>query len=94
MCSKNEAMGRVTVEALFNGCPVIGYDGGGTPEIIKDGINGFLFKTPEQCAWAMQQVLNPEISSRIIENGFDAVRQYFTEESYRDKLLSIYSILK
>ena len=56
--------------------------------------NGFLFKTPEQCAWAMQQVLNPEISSRIIENGFDAVRQYFTEESYRDKLLSIYSILK
>ena len=82
MCSKNEAMGRVTVEALFNGCPVIGYDGGGTPEIIKDGINGFLFKTPEQCAWAMQQVLNPEISSRIIENGFDAVRDVYKRQMY------------
>lgn len=37
MCSTAEAFGKVTVESLLAGTPVIGYDSGGTPEIAKLG---------------------------------------------------------
>lgn len=44
MCSRGEAFGRVTVEAMKLGRPVIGADSGGTSELIRDGVNGFLFR--------------------------------------------------
>lgn len=37
MTSRNEAFGRVTVEALIGGVPVVGYDAGGTREILAGG---------------------------------------------------------
>ena len=44
VCSAAEAFGRVTVEAMMAGMPVIGSDVGGTSEIIKDGKNGLLYE--------------------------------------------------
>ena len=43
MCSRQEAFGRVTVEAMKMGRPVIGVNSGGTPELVRDGFNGFLY---------------------------------------------------
>jgi len=43
MCSRNEAFGRVTVEGMKAGKPVIGTNSGGTIELIKDYFNGFLY---------------------------------------------------
>jgi len=42
-CSRNEAFGRCTVEAMLTGKPVIGTSAGGTIELIDDGNNGFLY---------------------------------------------------
>jgi len=39
----NEAFGRVIIEAMSYGIPVIGSSRGGIPEVIIDGENGFLF---------------------------------------------------
>lgn len=44
VCSKNEAFGRVTVEALQFGQIVFGANTGGTKEIINDKKNGFLYE--------------------------------------------------
>lgn len=44
ICSKAEAFGRVTIEAMNYGQVVVGADTGATPEIITDGYNGFLYK--------------------------------------------------
>ena len=44
VCSKAEAFGRVTVEAMFAGLAVIGSDTGGTVEIIVDNETGLLYK--------------------------------------------------
>lgn len=44
VCSRAEAFGRVTVEAMLAGNPVIGSNAGGTPEIINDGVNGLLYE--------------------------------------------------
>lgn len=43
ICSRAEAFGRVTAEAMMSGLPVIGSNSGGTPELIINGRNGFLF---------------------------------------------------
>ena len=43
VCSRSEAFGRVTVEAMMACMPVIGTDTGGTPELITDGVTGFMY---------------------------------------------------
>lgn len=43
VCSRCEAFGRVTVEAMMSGLPVIGSNSGGTPELIVNGVTGFVF---------------------------------------------------
>lgn len=44
VCSRAEAFGRVTVEAMMSELPVIGSKSGGTSELIVDGETGFLFE--------------------------------------------------
>jgi len=44
MASRKEAFGRVTFEYLAMGRPVIGADAGATPELVKDGYSGYLYK--------------------------------------------------
>ena len=43
MCSEMEAFGRVTVEAMMLGLPVIATNTGGTVELMEDGKNGLLY---------------------------------------------------
>lgn len=43
MCSKFEAFGRVTVEALRSGKLFIGANTGATSEIVEDGITGYVY---------------------------------------------------
>lgn len=43
VCSGKEAFGRVTIEAMMAGNPVIGTDTGANPELIKDKVAGRLF---------------------------------------------------
>jgi glycosyltransferase involved in cell wall biosynthesis len=52
VCSRIEAFGRVTVEAMKVGTPVVGADSGGTSELIRDGWNGLLYRPgdPEDLA--------------------------------------------
>lgn len=90
MCSRNEGMGRTTVEAMFSGCPVIGYDNAGTSEVISHGKTGFLFNTVEECCNLMVQVVNEPIA-HILNSALEYANREFSIESYSDKILSIYS---
>jgi glycosyltransferase involved in cell wall biosynthesis len=47
VCSRCEAFGRVTVEAMLWGKPVIGTHCGGTLELIQNGITGLLYAPGE-----------------------------------------------
>ena len=44
VCSKCEAFGRVTIEAMLSGIPVVGSNSGGTAELIQDNVTGILFE--------------------------------------------------
>ncbi|MCB1183177.1 glycosyltransferase family 4 protein [bacterium] len=51
-----EPFGLVTIEALAAGVPVIGTDAGGTPEIVRDGVEGFLVPAGDRAALANRLV--------------------------------------
>lgn len=44
VCSRSEAFGRVTVEGMISGKPIIGARSGATPELIIEGFNGLMYE--------------------------------------------------
>lgn len=52
VCSTREAFGRVTIEAMLSGNPVIGADTGATPELIADGVTGLIFSSADEFSLA------------------------------------------
>jgi glycosyltransferase involved in cell wall biosynthesis len=56
--SRTETLGLVLLEAMAAGCPVIAANAGGIPDIVTDGVNGYLFDpTDESGAIAATQRL-------------------------------------
>ena len=41
--SSTETLGLVLLEAMAAGCPVVGANRGGIPDIVTDGVNGCLY---------------------------------------------------
>jgi glycosyltransferase involved in cell wall biosynthesis len=48
LASKTETLGLVLLEAMAAGCPVIAARAGGIPDIVTEGVNGFLYDTNEE----------------------------------------------
>ena len=90
MCSENEGLGRVSVEAMFYGCLVIGRNSGGTKDFVIDGQTGLLFDDMKSCVAAMQKAVS-EDNQGIILNAQQFARENFSIENYGGKILEIYS---
>jgi glycosyltransferase involved in cell wall biosynthesis len=71
-----EPFGMVMVEAMACGTPVIAYRCGSVPEVIDDGVTGFICDDLEQAVAAIARV--PELSRatcrRVFEQRFTAAR--------------------
>lgn len=95
MCSRNEALGRVTVEAMLNYCIVFGYNDGGTSEIINHGITGFLYNNTDQLVGYMNDIVTDrEINFDLIRrNAYEFACANFLEEQFGKKLMNYYSNL-
>ncbi|MFZ4641408.1 MAG: glycosyltransferase family 4 protein [Nodosilinea sp.] len=46
--SRTETLGLVLLEAMAAGCPVVAANSGGIPDIVTDGVNGFLFDPKDE----------------------------------------------
>jgi glycosyltransferase involved in cell wall biosynthesis len=84
MCSRNEAMGRVTAEAMSACRPVIGFDSGGTSELIDPDRTGMLYRDgPEELAACMDRYLAaPELAWQHGQTAWRQARQRHSIEAY------------
>ena len=92
LCSRCEAFGRVTVEAMKAGKPVIGTGCGGTLEIIEDGFNGFLYEPQnhQELAEKIKYLLDhPEEAQKMGQQAQQWALRTFTPERYREELAGI-----
>lgn len=83
--SKPEPLGRVIMEAIALGRPVIATNGGGVPEMIEDGVTGSLASPGDagDLSRALGTVLtNPERAAAMAERARSEARSRFTAESF------------
>ncbi len=91
VASYAEGFGRMTAEAMFAGCLVIGRSSGGTKEII-DITGGFLFKDLSELEMRMKAVA--EMSTQSYTDQISSAQtkciQYFSEEKYISNIVEFY----
>lgn len=91
VASYNEGFGRMTAEACFCGCIVIGRNTGGTKEILEN-TGGFLFDDTTDLEKKMEMV------AKLDANGYDNIASLalnkaissYSEESYVNKIHNLY----
>ena len=71
-----EPFGLVMIEAMACGTPVIAYESGSVPEVMEDGITGFVVGELDEAAEAIGRVadLSRERCREVFENRFTATR--------------------
>ncbi len=64
--SSTETLGLVLLEAMAAGCPVVGANRGGIPDIVSDGVNGCLYDPdqPASLTTAVQRLLGDPAARR------------------------------
>jgi len=64
-----EPFGLVMIEAMACGTPVIAYRSGSVPEIVEDGITGFIVDGEEDAVQAVREL--PRLDRRVIRARFE-----------------------
>ena len=82
MFSKSEGFGRVTIEAAFNGVPVIGFDNAGTSELIRNKETGCLFHDYKSFIDAVDFLLNGESENyqNIRKSSFENAWKLYSKD--------------
>ena len=91
-CNPAEAFGRVTLEAMLTETPVIGADGGGTSELIRDRENGLLFKPDdiEDLAEKLSRLYdNPDERAELGKRAHSWAIQFQENNRYSEQILQI-----
>jgi glycosyltransferase involved in cell wall biosynthesis len=90
--SLNEGMGRVIVEAMAAGKPVIASNTGGIPDLVKPGKTGFLVPPGDEKALAdaILDLLNNSEKAKELGRAGRARCHRFSLESMLDKLDNLY----
>lgn len=81
----NETFGLVNLEAMQYQLPLVTTNEGGIPDVVKDGINGFICerKNAESLAIAIEKLLlSPELRVKLGNQGYDIYMQNFTLEKF------------
>jgi len=91
---KTEGLGVVLLEAMAAGCPVIGSNVGGIPDIIIDGENGFLVPEQDPAAIAEKIVLimsDAILREKFRKTGYTCIQESFSWSAITERFSAIYS---
>ena len=94
-CSRHEAFGRITVEAMMSGCLAVGANCAGTAELIRNGETGLLFDYRpgewDDLLQKMEIALSaPEASRRMAAAGRTDMLTRMAADRNADEVASLY----
>lgn len=92
VCSRAEAFGRVTVEAMKLGCPVVGARAAGTAELIRDDWNGLLYEPGDPADLSDRIALlraRPQLAARLAGTARTWAHEQFSAERYARDFLAV-----
>lgn len=90
---QTEGLGIVLLEAMASGCPVIGSNVGGIPDVITDGQNGFL--VPEQNSEMLAEKIvtllsDEDLAEKFRQRGYEIVLKRFSWEEISRQFSLVY----
>ena len=91
MCSEWEALGRVTIEYMKLGIPVIGADSGTTSSLITHDLNGLVYelRNPTSLADQVEYLLSDQQKANsIVKNAKAFAMATFNSENFMKGLVS------
>ncbi|MBN3038267.1 MAG: glycosyltransferase family 4 protein [Candidatus Omnitrophica bacterium] len=91
--SVGEPFGLTMLEAMACAKPMIVTNSGGMPEIIKNGVNGFVIKVRDYKALADRCITlfkDPERKSNLGQTAREITEQKFTKEIMTENTLAVY----
>ncbi|MBE7087429.1 MAG: glycosyltransferase family 4 protein [Clostridiales bacterium] len=79
------------MEAMALGKPLIVSNKGGLPELVEDGVNGYVYNTTTELKQALIKVINaPEQEySSLCENSLKKAKEYFNPKDYVEQLIAL-----
>ncbi|HIE33480.1 MAG TPA: glycosyltransferase family 1 protein [Thermodesulfobacteriaceae bacterium] len=92
LVSKGEGFGIVFLEAMYFRKPLLGASAGGIPEVVRDGVNGFLVPYGDLKALtaALKRLLSQkEEAQRLGEAGHRILTEEYTYETFKNRLQNI-----
>ena len=92
VCTPYEGMGRVSVEAMFYGCPVVARNSGGSADVLGNGRFGELYDTVEEGAAALRRVVEKLPLETLKAAGEEAAGNY-SLEGYGPRIMEVYEKL-
>ncbi len=81
------------LEAMACATPVVACDSGGSPELIENGVNGFLIPVNDSAALAArvsQLLAQPSLRKSMGENGRRRIEESFSVERVLPKMIAAY----
>lgn len=84
-----EPFGLVMIEAMACGTPVIAYDSGSVPEVIEDGLTGFIVRGEDEAVAAAQRL--GDLDRRAIRGRFET---RFSATAMARRYLELYDRLE
>jgi glycosyltransferase involved in cell wall biosynthesis len=85
-----EHFGIAPLEAMASGCLTFCFKAGGPKELIKNNENGFLFTSPDELIAKMVKInFDKALQEKIIKNGKQFVKENFSFETFKNKVLKI-----
>lgn len=91
--SRAEAFGRVTIENMLAGLLAVGTNSGGTPELITDGVTGFLYEPGDVqslCRVLLMIEERKEEMRKVAEAGQKYAEKNFLIENTAKKIYKMY----
>jgi glycosyltransferase involved in cell wall biosynthesis len=89
--SVNEAFGRVLIEAMAAGKPVVATRVGGVPEIVVEGVTGYLIppRDVEALASRLQALADPDVRARLGRAARERAVALFSLPKYREQMTAV-----